>query len=189
LSLIEYLKLIPEFCKLSINDKACLLRNHFGETVIINESPNSPDRSEDFLLALKNVYGNELSMNLWRSIDSLKKYGRDPIILKLLLIIRSLSYGTNRHYNEIDLDRIYDDSKCIFAGQNIYVELLWKYILSRLPSERDAVKFFNQLILDVLFMMRVIFAIEDLIYSSPDEIDKMEPLMQSMWSRSNTKTI
>jgi len=87
------------------------------------------------------------------------------------------------------MDGIYDDTKIIFDGQNVYVELLWRYILSRLPSEQDAVIFFNKLILDLLFIMRVTFAMDDQIYSSPNEIDQMEPLMQSMWPKSNTKTM
>jgi hypothetical protein len=87
------------------------------------------------------------------------------------------------------MNNIYDDTKIIFLGQNVYVELLWRYILSRLPSEGHAVIFFSKVILDLLFIMRVGFKIDGIVYSSPDEIDQMEPLMQSMWPKSNTKTI
>ena len=43
------------------------------------------------------------------------------------------------------MDHIYDNTQVIFASQNHYVELLWRYIISRVPSEREAVKFFNKL--------------------------------------------
>jgi hypothetical protein len=188
-SLIEYFKLIPEFNKISIDDKVRLLTNHFGTMIRLNQTTNRPDDSHPLFTTLKNIYGIELVMDICRSFDSLQKYACDPILIKLLLIIRSLSSGINRNHFEMHMNNIYDDTKIIFLGQNVYVELLWRYILSRLPSEGHAVKFFNKLILDLLFMMRVTFAIDDRIYSCPDEIDQFEPLMQSMWPKSNTKTI
>jgi len=189
ISLIEYFKLIPEFNKISIDDKIHLLRNHIGTMIGLNEAANQPSDCATLFITLKSVYGIQLATDICRSIDSLQKYACDPILIKLLLIVRSLSSNINRNHFEIHVDNIYDDTKIIFLGQNVYVELLWRYILSRLPSEGHAVKFFNKLILDLLFMMRVTFAIDDCIYNCPDEIDQFEPLMQSMWPKSDTKTI
>jgi hypothetical protein len=76
---------------------------------------------------------------------------------------------------------VYDDPLAVFAGQNIYVELLWRYILSRSPSEQDAVKFFNKLIIDLLFLQRISLLMERYICDLDHEIDQMNPLMQSLW--------
>jgi len=189
MSIIEYFKLIPEFNRISINDKIHLIINHFGTMIGLNETTNAPVDLNNLFVSLKNIFGIELVMDLLRSFDSLQKYAHDPILIKLLLIVRSLSSSINKNRFDIQMDGIYDDTKIIFDGQNVYVELLWRYILSRLPSERDAVKFFNKLILDLLFVMRVTFAMDYQIYSSPNEIAEMEPLMQSMWPKSNTNTI
>jgi hypothetical protein len=76
---------------------------------------------------------------------------------------------------------VYDDPSAILSGQNIYVELLWRYLLSRLPSEQDAVKFFNKLVLDLLLLQRTSILMEQYICNLDHEIDQMSPLMQSLW--------
>ncbi len=152
----------------------------------INEPVNPPDRSHAARLALKNIYGNnELGKNVSRVIELMQAYQHDPILVKLILIVRTLSSSISRNRRSTDANRIYNNNLAIFDGQNVYVELLWKYILSRLPSERDAMKFFNKLILDLLFLLSTQFMLDSYIYSLPNEIDKTEPLMQSMWPRSN----
>jgi hypothetical protein len=148
---------------------------------VINESPNQPGNYDILLLTLKNVFGIQLGMDIFQCLELMRIYGHDPILVKLILIIQSLSGDLSSNRFNTDMDHIYDDTLTIFAGQNVYVELLWRYFLSRLPTERDAVKFFNKLILDLLFMQRVIFMADTFISTLPDEIDQMEPLMQSMW--------
>jgi hypothetical protein len=76
---------------------------------------------------------------------------------------------------------IYDDPLVISAGQNVYVELLCRYLLSRLPSERDVVKFFNKLVLDLLLFQRISLFVERHVSKLDHEIDQMNPLMQSLW--------
>jgi hypothetical protein len=186
--LIEYFKLIPEFNRISIDDKIRLMTNHFGTMFSINEANTLPDLNNSFITPLKDIYGIELTMNLARCIQTLHVYRYDPILYKLLLIDTTLSSSISRNHNDIDMNRIYDDTKIIFHGQNVYVELLWRYILSRLPSERDAVRFFNKLIQDLLFMLHVIFLLDGFIFGFPDEIHRMEPFMQTMWPLSNSDT-
>jgi len=62
------------------------------------------------------------------------------------------------------------------------------YLLSRLPSEIHAVKFYNKIIRDLLFVQRVCFMTEFHINQLTEEIQKMEPLMQSMWPMAITFT-
>jgi len=155
---------------------------------IINESPNQPGNYDILLLTLKNVFGIQLGMDIFQCLELMRIYGHDPILVKLILIIQSLSGDLSSNRFNTDMDHIYDDTLTIFAGQNVYVELSWRYLLSRLPTERDAVKFFNKLILDLLFMQRVIFMADTFISTLPDEIDKMKPLMQNLWRMSDKKS-
>jgi hypothetical protein len=180
-SLIEYFKLVPEFNRLSMDDRIRLIKNHFGTMLSINESNDQPDEPEILFTSLKTIYNVQLAIDLIKCVKLIKAYGHDPILLKLVLIVQSLSSGSSRYRDETDMDRIYDDTQTIFAGQSIYTELLWKYILLRLPSERDAVKFFNKLILDLLFIMNVSFMTDSFVYSFTDEIERMKPLLQTIW--------
>ncbi len=52
------------------------------------------------------------------------------------------------------------------------MELLWRYILSHLPSEQDAVKFLNKFILALLVFVDGYVVSEPFVYCFPDEIDK-----------------
>ena len=61
------------------------------------------------------------------------------------------------------------------------MEVLWRYLLSRLPSERDTVKFFNQLILDLLYLQDAAFAVERYVRNVPHEVHQMNALTQSLW--------
>jgi len=146
----------------------------------LNESNNQPNSYEFLLLTLKNVFGIQLALHLLRCVELIQAYWHDPILIKLVLIIESLSSGTTRYSDERDMDRTYDDTLAIFASQNIYTELLWRYILSRLPSEEDAVKFFNKLILDLLVVVDVSFRTGTFVFSCPEELDKMDPLLKSI---------
>ncbi len=178
---IEYCKLIPEFDRLSIDDKKNLLQNHLEETIIISNVTFSKHMSNILITSLKNVYGPILFNEVKRVAERLLAYAYDPVILKLVLIIQTLSNSTCRYHNGDNLMHVYDDPLAILAGQNIYVELLWRYILSRSSSEQDAVKFFNKLILDLLFLQHASFLVERHVRKLDNEIEQMTPLMQSLW--------
>lgn len=181
LTLIEYFKLIPEFNRLTVDDKVRLIRNHFGTMYYINEPLLVKYKSDKLSSSLHNSFHTKLAVNMINSLDLMYNYVNDPLLLKLILIVRSLSSSINRYRNDTDMDRIYDDTKTIFAGQHVYVELLWRYILYRSPSEREAVKFLNKLILDILSVQRTYLMADYYLYNLQDEIDQLEPLMRSMW--------
>ncbi|CAF3443939.1 unnamed protein product [Rotaria socialis] len=180
-AVIKYFKLIPEFDQLSMCDKICLIRNHFCITLSINEATLSSDISPKLMDSITVLFKPEISSNLVQCIKLLHSYNRDRTLLKILLIIKSLCSGMNRLTHEADMDRSYDDTLAIFAAQNMYVELLWRYILSRFPSELYAIKFYNKLMRDLMFVQRVCFMTESYINSLTNEIQKMNPLIQSMW--------
>jgi len=185
ITLIEYFKLIPEFDKLSLGDKVRLIRNHFGAMYYINEPILIQYKSNNLESSIHHSFATNLAINMLHSIDLMFTYANDPLLLKLVLIVRSLSSGINRYRNDTDMDRIYDDTRAILHGQNIYTELLWRYILYRSSSEQDAVRFFNKLIMDMLSIQHTHLMADCYLYSLQDEIDQLEPLMQSMWPKPN----
>lgn len=187
--LIEYFKLIPEFNRLSIDDKVRLIRNHFGTMYYINEPILAQYESNKLVSSLHNSFHTKLAINMLHSIDLMFAYVNDPVLLKLILIVRSLSSSINRYRNDTDMDRIFDDTLMIFAGQSIYVELLWRYILYRTSSEREAVKFLNKLIMDILSIQHTYLMADYYLYSLQDEIEQLDPLMRSMWPISNKSDV
>jgi hypothetical protein len=178
---INYCQLIPEFNRLSIDDKKHLLQNHLLQTIIISHRALTKDVSNILITSLKNVYGPILSNEVKQVVERIFPYTYDPIILKLVLIIETLSSCVNRYNSGSSIMHIYDDPLVISAGQNVYVELLCRYLLSRLPSERDVVKFFNKLVLDLLLFQRISLFVERHVSKLDHEIDQMNPLMQSLW--------
>jgi hypothetical protein len=180
-SYIDYCKLIPEFDRISIDDKEHLLQNHLIETIVISDQVHSKFISKCLLTSLNNVYEPILANELRQTIGRLFAYTNDPMILKLVLIIQTLSTGIKRYYYRTNTMHVYDNPSAVFAGQNVYVELLWRYLLSRLLSEQDTVKFFNKLILDLLFLQRTSRLVEHYVCNLDNEIDQMTPLMQSLW--------
>ena len=182
-SLVEYFKMIPEFTQLSMDDRIRLLRNHFGTMLNINESIVGGHMMTNLANSIQKIFHPEIAGDVLRATELLNVYRSDPILLKLILVVRSLSSGINRYRRDTDMSRVFDNPRAIFHGQNIYTELLWRYILARSPSDRDAVRFFNKLILDLLFLQRACYKAGSYIYDLEDEIDRMSPLMQCMWPR------
>ncbi len=179
--LIEYFKLIPEFHRLSIDDKMRLIRNSFEGLATLNEAILNGFIPQTLPVSFKNLFGTTIADNMIHVIGRIRTFRCDPILLKLIIIIWLLSTGTNKYHDDTDMDRIFDDSLAIFAGQSIYVELLWRYLVSRLPSIPDVVKFFNKLVLNLLCLQRGCFGAHRTMYNSENEIHKMKPLIQSMY--------
>ena len=128
-------------------------------------------------------------------LNELNLYTNDRSLLKLLLIISSLSSDINRYQNDASMDCIYDDTLSIFAAQNVYVELLWRYLLTRFASEFDAVRFYSKFIRDFLILQRVCMIVDSHINNLTHKIQQMKPLIQSMRlvshkpSHSNTNAV
>ena len=141
---------------------------------------NSPDL---------NILDRNITMRIVQAAHLVQAYVCDPILLKLLLIIMTLSSGINRYCSLLDTDGIYDDSCAIYTAQNIYAELLWRYVTSRAPSEQQAVKFFNKLLLFLLVLQSTTLHVDDHISGLGTEIERMEPLMQNMWQPLETKLV
>lgn len=178
---MKFFKLVPEFERLSMSDKIRLIRNSFCLTLPINEATLSMSISQQLIDSMPLLFDASVSGPLIRCIQLVHSYSTDRSLLKMLLIINNLSTGIYRYRHDPAMDSIYDDTLAIFAAQNIYVELLWRYLLRRLPTEMDVVKFYNKLIQDFIFVQTVSFVADSRINNLSNEIEQMDPLIQSMW--------
>ena len=183
--LVKYFKLVPEFERLSMSDKIRLIRNSFCFTLPINEATLSHGLSQQLIDSIPLLFDGNVAAPLIRCIQLVHSYATDRSLLKILLVIKNLSTGIYRYRHDAAMDSIYDDTLAIFAAQNIYVELLWRYLLRRFPTEFDAVKFFNKLIQDLIFVQTISFTADCHINNSAHEIEQMDPLIQSMWPAPN----
>ncbi|CAF5016297.1 unnamed protein product, partial [Rotaria sp. Silwood1] len=127
-----------------------------------------------------NIFGLDITKRLFRRNRIIEQFIFDPIILKVVLIIFVLSSGDIRNTVRPDRNVICDSPLSILIGQNVYVELLWKYLLSRLPDERHAVIFFNRLVMFILFAQKLHLEVDDYIQNFKDEIEQMDPIIQSI---------
>ncbi|CAF2817061.1 unnamed protein product [Rotaria sp. Silwood2] len=180
---IEYFKNIPEFSNIMVDDRIRLLKNHFCIMVNINEFLMHPETSSNLVVTWTNLFGLDITERLLKRNQLLQSYVYDLIVLKLVLIILVFSSSNSRNIDQLDLDLICDDPLSIFAVQNIYVELLWKYILSRSPNEQDGVKFFNKLMMCILYVQNIDMYIDGYISNLRHEIKQLEPLIQNMWPK------
>ncbi|CAF3153393.1 unnamed protein product [Rotaria sp. Silwood2] len=182
---VHYLKLIPGFDNLIINDKTRLMRNHFGTILNINEPYMYSVTPSNLILTYTNVFGHNITKRLMKRNQIIEQFIYDPTIIRIVLIILVLSSSNHRNINHIDMNLICDDSLSIFEAQNIYVELLWKYILSRVAYEQDVAKFFNRLMMCILYVQNVDMCIDSYISNFRNEIRQMEPMMQNMWLKTD----
>ncbi|CAF0809784.1 unnamed protein product [Adineta steineri] len=182
---LEYFKNIPEFDSIIMDDKVRLVKSHFGIMINMNEPLMHPITSNNLIITWTNVFGINLTKRLLKRTGIMEQYIYDPLLLKILLIILVLSSNNVRHLNHVDIIEIYDNSLSIYAAQNVYIELLWRYILSRSETEKNAVKFYNKLIMCILYTQNLDMDIDSYVTSLTHEIQQMEPLMQNMWPRND----
>ena len=183
--LIDYFKCIPEFNQLSLNNRVCLIRNQFGMVNNINEAIIHPGITTNLVVSMSNVFGVHLANRLLQSIERIRPFACDHLLLKLVLVVVALSSGNHRNRTDTDMDQICEDTLSIFTVQNVYVELLWNYIRSQSVSEVHAVKIFDQLIQFLLHLFDVHLLVDGYINNRVHDINQMDPLMQSMWPKPN----
>lgn len=178
---INYFKHIPEFASIPMDDKIRLVKNHFGIMLNINEPLMHPVTSSNLIATWTNIYGVDIATRLLRRNHILEQFLYDPILLKLILVILVLSSSNGRLLADTDIDQLCDYPLSIYHAQNIYLELLWRYLLSRLAKEEDTVRYFNKLMLCILHMKNLHMYVYSYIHTFINEVKQMEPLMKSMW--------
>ncbi|CAF3232598.1 unnamed protein product [Rotaria socialis] len=124
---VQFLKFIPEFNNIIIDDKIRLLRNHFGVVTNINEYFMFSVIPHNLIMTFTNVFGTDITNGIFKRNKLIDQFIFDPILLKLVLVILVIYNTNNRNLHYIDMKVLYSDSLSIYAAQNVYyVELLWR---------------------------------------------------------------
>ena len=178
---INYFKNIPEFEQINIDDRVSLVKYHFGVMININEPLMQPSPNKNLVVTWMNVFGIDITRRLLQRNQILEQYIHDPILLKIVLIVLVLSCNNYRVLNDPTFSGLYTDPLSILAAQNIYIELLWRYVLSRCGGVNDTVRFINKLIMCILYLQNLDIYIDDYISGLREELQQMNPLAQNMW--------
>lgn len=159
--LLLFISSTPDFKVLTTPEKWSLLqRNMFGLLSIggmyLMREAGIFDRPENEL-AVVPLYGNELVQQA-RQIS--QQLDRDTILVKLMLIALAFSSNcfTKDGHGNVDRDSLLLGTFRLFGSQNVYVELLWKYLNHRYPC-REAVQRFSGLIKRLLDTLKLSFEV------------------------------
>lgn len=129
--------------------------------------------------AFATVYGLKMAVQAQR-ID--KKVDIDLTIIKLMLLILAFSSNCFITYRKekIHKDGLLNGTYRLFGSQNVYVELLWKYMIYRYGYHDSVLRFFRliEIFLDLVKYSGLIY-----IYNEPhrllveEVIEKAEQLL------------
>lgn len=154
-SVISVVRCLPDFQILTISEQRSLLeRNMHGTTgvnfVLVSRDSGCID-SSTFLADISSIYGYETIPRMKYLQNQLDP---DSTIVKLILIILAFSSNcsavTILENNQTDTFLL--GTFRLFGSQNVYVELLWKYMIYRYGYDVAVIRF-ACLIQQVLFLI------------------------------------
>lgn len=155
-SMQSFIKSSPDFQILTINEKTSLCeRNLNGVTGFYSTLffRNTGILSNiKYMEAFASVYGSELMSILKSTNDRLDP---DSTLIKLILIVFAFSSNCflgNKH-NNLERDGLLNGTFRLLGSQNVYLELLWKYMIYRY-GYNQAVLRFSQLIQRYLCVLK-----------------------------------
>ncbi|UJR30113.1 hypothetical protein I4U23_017654 [Adineta vaga] len=193
IGLISFLQSIPEFRSIPVDTKIFLVKSNFNQVLFKHSAlitkTITPHLMKDSPVLL-HLFPKDLYMNLCERGHALLAFVHDPILLKLFFVILMLSTYLNIPY-EFDpmINTDINVTRTVLSAQNIYVELLWRYILSRSTSYRQSVQLLTSLISRTLNSQIIQDKMNDFIRKSiSHQQQQLEPIIEALWT-SNDKTI
>lgn len=187
MSLICFLKCIPEFNCLSIQSKLSLIKNNLGHISRIHSTfimkIITPDLDKDSPVFL-HIFPEDLYYEMRGSSTALIPFVQDPILIKLFMIVLMLSSHMNIQYEKNSIE-INDENtiRNIFHIQNVYIDLLWRYIRSRSSNYRQSVLLLNSFITRTLCSQLIQVKLNHFINSIlSNQRQSLEPIVKSLWT-------
>ncbi|CAF4031230.1 unnamed protein product [Rotaria sordida] len=171
---LEFIKSIPQFISLPfLNKQALLIRNTRSLIIFysyyqlnlksiqsLTQTPYWKASLDLILLPTTRCLHNEIKYHIGRVSFS------DPYLIKLILVI--LAFSTNNmDHDDITVTHQLDEyyhTLVLNNIQNIYVELMWKYMIHRF-GESHTILHFCDIIQTILRMERVIFGMDNSMMS------------------------
>ncbi|CAF4943261.1 unnamed protein product [Rotaria sp. Silwood1] len=181
-ALIDYFKSIPEFSNLSTEIKIGLLKSNLNQTlrlnnVLVMQATGVVDDINS--IVFKNVFPIDLFIELCHCSMALMPFVYDPIFLKLIFIVLIFSTSLSIRY---DTNEQIIPTKTILSIQNVYIELLWRYMLYRCSTYRESIGLLTSFITRLLHSQTVGEKLSQYINKIiSNHVDQLEPIMKSMW--------
>ncbi len=143
-SLQLFISSTPDFKVLTPSEQWSLLQRNMlgllsiGGIYLMRES-GIFDKPENEMAVLP-LYGNEVIQRV-KNLSIQLDY--DPIVIKLILVALGFSSNcfTKHHRGNIDKDSLLLGTFRLFGSQNVYVELIWKYLIHRYNYNESVQRF------------------------------------------------
>jgi len=186
MGLIYYLKSIPEFNNLPIQSKLSLIKNNLHQIFRVHSTfimkVITPDLDKDSPVFL-HLFPENLYQAIRANATALIPFVHDPLLIKLFITVLMLSTHINiqyeKHRMEIDDE---NSTRNILNVQNIYIELLWRYILSRSSNYQQSVLLLNSFVTRTLYSQIVQEQLNDFVHTVlPSQSQSLEPIIKSIW--------
>ncbi|CAF1332701.1 unnamed protein product [Rotaria magnacalcarata] len=182
LALVDYLKYVPEFSNLSIDTKICILKSNFNQIFRLNNALiiHATGADDDLHSAtFKNLFPTDLYVELCNCISDLLPYVHDPIFLKLVSIVFIFSTSLTVRF---DINPETLNTKTVLSIQNIYIELLWRWIQYRCSTYEESVRLFTSFITHILHSQIVGEKLSEYVNKMASKhADQLVPIMKAMW--------
>ncbi|CAF0712032.1 unnamed protein product [Adineta steineri] len=111
----------------------------------------------EYLNAFITIYGSDIMLSLRHTVEQLDP---DSTLIKIILIILAFSsncliVNTNK---TMERDSLLDGTFRLLGSQNVYVELLWKYLISKYGYDKSILRFIRliQIILCVIKNLAIV---------------------------------
>jgi len=189
--LLAFFKQIPEFNQLNIDDKMILIKYNLMSLVVLNCALSFNINSQQILEVdtdvpwnssiLRSVHGDEVHTQITKIFEPLVRIAKlDQKIIHLLLIVLILTKGLSTGGGAPE--PILNDNMAVYRAQNLYTELLWKYLETIYGSDQAFHIFYNlitRFLTWQLFEKKLRDNVEE-TFSSSVEVE-LSPLMKALF--------
>ncbi|CAF0712036.1 unnamed protein product [Adineta steineri] len=144
ISMQSFISSSPDFRILTLSEQTSLFERNlhcviaFYSTLFFRHTGIL--RIPEYLNAFITIYGSDIMLSLRYTSEQLDS---DPTLIKIILIILAFSsscliVNTNK---TMERDGLLDGTFRLLGSQNVYVELLWEYLISKYGYDESALRF------------------------------------------------
>lgn len=187
--LLSFIKQIPEFNQLHVDDRVTLIKYNLMTVLGVNsalsyniETKQLVETDSDLpsnVQYFRVLHGYNICMQTSKIFDSflhIAKYDRKIIELTVIILILTKGFSIISDHDE----QILYDIMSTYRAQNYYTELLWKY-METMHGYKKAVGLFSEIILRVISWQVIYEQMRNNILRtlSPEDVGELVPIMKS----------
>ncbi|CAF0712044.1 unnamed protein product [Adineta steineri] len=144
ISMQSFISSSPDFRVLTVSEQTSLFERNLPGVVTFYSTlffrHTGILRIPEYLNAFITIYGSDIMLSLRHTIEQLDP---DPTLIKIILIILAFSsncliVNTNK---TMERDSLLDGTFRLLGSQDVYVELLWKYLISKYGYDESVLRF------------------------------------------------